>query len=172
LAREARYCSFSIGDLLSVVVGCVDSGPGELLSARCAKCAGIYEPSEECTIDDMDNPEGMMQNCVLNVCQPGNRLKSAGYVLYSSSTMLVLTIGDGTYGFTLDWQIGEFVLTHDRIQIPEEGKIYSFNEGNYALWDEGVRKYMDSLKQPENWGGKPYSVRSGLTASLSLRSGI
>lgn len=100
-----------------------------------------------------------MQNCVMNVCQPGNRLKSAGYVLYSSSTMLVLTIGDGTYGFTLDWQIGEFVLTHDGIQIPEEGKIYSFNEGNYGLWDESVRRYMDTLKEPERWGGKPYSVR-------------
>jgi fructose-1,6-bisphosphatase I len=130
------------------------------------RSAGIYEPSEECKIDDMDNPEGMMQNCIMNVCQPGNRLKCAGYVLYSCSTMLVLTLGDGVYGFTLDWQIGEFVLTHDRIQIPEEGKIYSFNEGNYAMWDEGVRKYMDSLKLPEKWGGKPYSVRSCSEDSL------
>lgn len=107
----------------------------------------------------MDNPEGMMQNCVLNVCQPGNRLVSAGYVLYSSSTMLVITIGEGVFGFTLDSMIGEFVLSHNDIKIPESGKIYSFNEGNYELWDDNVKEYIRSLKQPEKWDGKPYSVR-------------
>jgi hypothetical protein len=43
--------------------------------------------------------------------------------------------------------------------VPEVGKIYSFNEGNYAMWDEPTRKYMDSLKEPSKWGGKPYSAR-------------
>jgi fructose-1,6-bisphosphatase I len=43
--------------------------------------------------------------------------------------------------------------------VPEVGKIYSFNEGNYAMWDEPTRKYMDSLKDPSKWGGKPYSAR-------------
>lgn len=50
------------------------------------------------------------------------------------------------FGFTLDQQIGEFVLSHDNIRIPESGKIYSFNEGNYAMWSDGLKKYMDSLK--------------------------
>lgn len=64
------------------------------------------------------------------------------------------------YGFTLDQQIGEFVLSHDNIRVPESGKIYSFNEGNYAMWSDGLKKYMDSLKT----GGKaqddkPYSAR-------------
>ena len=122
----------------------------------------MYEPSDQCNIDDMDNPDTMMQNCVLNVCQPGNRLQCAGYVLYSSSTMLVLTTGEGVCGFTLDSQIGEFVLTHPDIRVPETGKIYSFNEGNYGLWDEGTRKYMDSLKEADKWDGKPYSVRAAL----------
>lgn len=58
-----------------------------------------------------------------NVCQPGKNLLAAGYCLYSSSTILVLTIGDGVYGFTLDPYVGEFILTHDRIQIPEVGKV-------------------------------------------------
>lgn len=44
-------------------------------------------------------------------------------------------------------------------QVPETGKIYSFNEGNYALWDEPTKSYMDSLKEPSKWGGKPYSAR-------------
>lgn len=126
-------------------------------------------------MSDMDDPNTMMQNCVMNVCQPGNRLIAAGYVLYSSATMAVITVGDGVYGFTLDPLIGEFVLSHDRIQIPESGKIYSFNEGNYNLWDENVRAYIDSLKVPEKWGGKPYSVRAcsarpGAAAAARLHS--
>ncbi|GFR44881.1 hypothetical protein Agub_g6225 [Astrephomene gubernaculifera] len=120
---------------------------------------GIYEPSEECSLDAMDDPQKMMEQCVVNVCQPGSRLKCAGYCLYSSSTVLVITIGNGVFGFTMDPLIGEFVLTHPNVRIPEAGKIYSFNEGNYALWDEGVRAYMDSLKDPAKWGGKPYSAR-------------
>ncbi|GIL47688.1 hypothetical protein Vafri_4444, partial [Volvox africanus] len=120
---------------------------------------GIYEPSEECPLDAMDDPQKMMEQCVMNVCQPGSRLKCAGYCLYSSSTVLVITIGNGVFGFTMDPLIGEFVLTHPNVRIPEAGKIYSFNEGNYAMWDEGVRAYMDSLKDPSKWGGKPYSAR-------------
>ncbi|GFH16793.1 fructose-1,6-bisphosphatase [Haematococcus lacustris] len=120
---------------------------------------GIYEPSEECPIDAMDDPQKMMEQCVVNVCQPGKDLVCAGYCLYSCSTIFVLTIGQGVYGFTLDPLIGEFVLTHRNIQIPEKGKIYSFNEGNYGLWDPAVRSYMDSLKDAEAWGGKPYSAR-------------
>jgi hypothetical protein len=55
--------------------------------------------------------------------QPGKNLLAAGYVLYSSCTILVLTIGDGVYGFTLDPYVGEFVLTHDRITIPEARRL-------------------------------------------------
>lgn len=120
---------------------------------------GVYNPNEECEVGDLDGPEGMMKKCVADVCQPGNCLQCAGYVLYSSSTMLVLTIGTGVVGFTLDPLVGEFVLTHDNIKIPDTGKIYSFNEGNYGLWDKPVQKYMDSLKDAEKWGGKPYSAR-------------
>jgi fructose-1,6-bisphosphatase I len=118
---------------------------------------GIYEPSETCMVDgDLDQS---LEACITNVCQPGKNLLVAGYCLYSSCHTMVLTIGDGVYGFTLDPYVGEFVLTHNRIQVPEVGKIYSFNEGNYAMWDEPTRKYMDSLKDPSKWGGKPYSAR-------------
>jgi fructose-1,6-bisphosphatase I len=120
----------------------------------------VYDPDEKCTVEDMDNPDEMMKKCVADVCQPGNRLQCAGYVLYSSATTLVLTVGTGVFGFTLDPLVGEFVLTHDNIKIPEKGKIYSFNEGNYQLWDDNTKAYMDSLKDAEKWGGKPYSVRS------------
>lgn len=64
------------------------------------------------------------------------------------------------YGFTLDQNLGEFVLSHNDIKIPESGKIYSFNEGNYAMWTPGLKKYMDSLKTGGKvQDGKPYSAR-------------
>lgn len=119
---------------------------------------GIYEPSETCVVD-MEDPAKTLETCVTNVCQPGKNLLVAGYCLYSSCTVLVLTIGHGVYGFTLDPYVGEFVLTHDDIKIPEAGKIYAFNEGNYGLWDPAIKEYMDSLKDAGKWGGKPYSAR-------------
>jgi len=61
--------------------------------------------------------------------------------------------------FTLDPMIGEFVQSHERITIPEKGKIYSFNEGNYHSWSDGLKAYIDSLKTGGLEGGKPYSAR-------------
>merc|ERR1711937_1034196 len=95
------------------------------------------------------------QEALLHCCRPGKDLLSAGYVMYSSSTVLVLTVGDGVYGFTLDTLIGDFVLSHDNIKIPEAGKIYSFNEGNLKGWSDGLKEYMDFVKD----GEKPYSSR-------------
>ncbi|KAL6907511.1 hypothetical protein ACP4OV_002550 [Aristida adscensionis] len=121
---------------------------------------GIYSPNDECLADLGDNPtlDQVEQNCVVSVCQPGSNLLAAGYCMYSSSVIFVLTVGTGVYVFTLDPMYGEFVLTQEKVQIPKAGKIYAFNEGNYALWDDKLKQYMDSLKEPGE-SGKPYSAR-------------
>mmetsp|Transcript_13130 Transcript_13130/g.15892 ORF Transcript_13130/g.15892 Transcript_13130/m.15892 type:complete len:420 (-) Transcript_13130:651-1910(-) len=118
---------------------------------------GIYESTTSCIpADGVDVEEA----CITNVCQPGNNLIASGYCMYSSSIIMVVTIGNGVYGFTLDAQMGEFVLTHDNIKIPESGPIYSFNEGNYASWSDELKAYMDSLKTGGiDQGGKAYSAR-------------
>jgi fructose-1,6-bisphosphatase I len=121
---------------------------------------GIYESDSTCIPDfSSEDATKIEEKCVMNVCQPGNNLLCAGYCMYSSSTILVLTIGQGVYGFTLDPTVGEFVMSHEKIQVPKTGKIYSFNEGNYAMWTDGLKKYMDSLKTGGKDGGKPYSAR-------------
>ncbi|XP_058737004.1 fructose-1,6-bisphosphatase, chloroplastic-like [Vicia villosa] len=124
---------------------------------------GIYSPNDECLPefgdDSDDNTLGTEeQRCIVNVCQPGSNLLAAGYCMYSSSVIFVLTIGKGVFVFTLDPMYGEFVLTQENLQIPKSGKIYSFNEGNYKLWDENLKKYIDDLKEPGP-SGKPYSAR-------------
>jgi fructose-1,6-bisphosphatase I len=82
--------------------------------------------------------------------QAGDQQVAAGYIIYGSSTMLVLTVGHGeVHGFTLDPSVGEFFLSHPSIQVPETGKIYSVNEGNAANWNEGTKKYIQYLKGPD-----------------------
>jgi len=122
---------------------------------------GIYESDSTCIPDfGSEDAAKIEEKCVMNVCQPGSNLLCAGYCMYSSSTILVLTIGEGVYGFTLDPTVGEFIMSHDNIKVPESGKIYSFNEGNYDMWTPGLKKYMDSLKTGgAEKGTKPYSAR-------------
>jgi len=78
--------------------------------------------------------------------RPGVEQVSAGYILYGSSTMMVYTTGHGVHGFTLDPSVGEFLLSHPDIRIPEKGKIFSINEGNSKHWLPGTGAYIEKLK--------------------------
>ncbi|XP_060080318.1 fructose-1,6-bisphosphatase 1-like [Ylistrum balloti] len=90
--------------------------------------------------------------------QPGNQLVAAGYALYGSATMIVLSIGnDCVNGFMLDPAIGEFILTNPNITIKPRGKIFSINEGYAKFWDEPTAEYVKRKKYPET--GKPYGAR-------------
>lgn len=75
--------------------------------------------------------------------QPGSRQLAAGYAIYGPSTMLVLTVGNGTHGFTLDRDIGEFILTHPNLQIPAETQNFSINASNERFWEPPIRRYVE-----------------------------
>jgi fructose-1,6-bisphosphatase I len=81
-----------------------------------------------------------------DIMQKGTDQVAAGYILYGSSTMLVYTTGHGVHGFTYETGLGEYFLSHPDMQIPEDGKIYSVNEGLYNLFDESVRRYLQYCK--------------------------
>jgi len=99
---------------------------------------------------------GGLEDCL----QPGFKQVAAGYVVYGSSTMLVYTTGNGVHGFTLDPSIGEFLLSHPNIRIPDPGqRIYSCNEGNYAFWSEEQRRLIDHLKGLDGVNTKPFTSR-------------
>jgi fructose-1,6-bisphosphatase I len=91
--------------------------------------------------------------------QEGSRQVAAGYVIYGSSTMLVYTTGSGVHGFTLDPSVGEFLLSHEDMRMPEACNIFSINEGNYNYWDEGTRRYIDYVKEIDGPTNRPYSSR-------------
>ncbi len=100
-------------------------------------------------------PDGGVEDCL----QKGSQQVAAGYVIYGSSTMLVYTTGQGVHGFTLDPSVGEFLLSHENIQTPTRGKIYSINEGNACFWDEGTLNYIRWIKQLDPKTSRPYSCR-------------
>ncbi|KQK16990.1 uncharacterized protein LOC100833448 [Brachypodium distachyon] len=95
----------------------------------------------------------------LNSLQSGTRMVAAGYVLYSSATIFCISFGTGTHGFTLDRSTGEFILTHPSIQIPPRGQIYSVNDARYFDWPEGLKKYIDTIRQGKGQHPKKYSAR-------------
>ena len=123
---------------------------------------GIYQHDENCVIDfdcvGEDCAEQEAQ-CLANTLQPGTNLVAAAYCLYSSSTFLVLTLGSGTYGFTLDANIGEFVLSHPAIQIPQTSSIMSFNEANTAHWDAALQNVVAGWRRGTGRSGKQFSSR-------------
>uniref|UniRef100_A0A7S4N6P9 fructose-bisphosphatase n=1 Tax=Odontella aurita TaxID=265563 RepID=A0A7S4N6P9_9STRA len=123
---------------------------------------GIYEHDETCEINyDCIGEECTEQEalCLANTLQPGTNLVAAAYCLYSSSTFLVLTLGSGTYGFTLDENIGEFVLSHPNMKIPETSSILSFNEANTFMWDETLQKVAKGWREGTGKSGKLFSSR-------------
>jgi fructose-1,6-bisphosphatase I/sedoheptulose-1,7-bisphosphatase len=75
--------------------------------------------------------------------QPGSSQIAAGYAIYGPSTMLVLSVGSGTHGFTLDREIGEFLLTHPNLQIPAATRRFSINASNERFWEPPIRRYVD-----------------------------
>ncbi|MFD1806380.1 class 1 fructose-bisphosphatase [Pasteurella oralis] len=91
--------------------------------------------------------------------QPGHRQVAAGYIVYGSSTMLVYTTGNGVNGFTYDPSLGVFCLSHENIQIPPNGKIYSINEGQYLKFPAGVKKYIKYCQEEDKQTQRPYTSR-------------
>jgi fructose-1,6-bisphosphatase I len=91
--------------------------------------------------------------------QEGRKQVAAGYVIYGSSTMLVFATGNGVNGFTYDPSIGVFYLSHPDMKIPEDGQVYSINEGNYVHFPEGVKKYIKYCQDEDEATNRPYTSR-------------
>jgi len=92
--------------------------------------------------------------------QPGVQQVAAGYALYGPSTMMVLTTGRGVNGFTLDADIGEFILTHPDMTIPEETREFAVNASNMRHWEAPVKRYVDeALAGKEGPRGEDFNMR-------------
>lgn len=87
-------------------------------------------------------PAGKKEIAAEDFLQPGAQQVAAGFVLYGASTRLVLTTGNGVNGFMLDREIGEFVLTHKKMEIPDNAATFAINASNERFWEPPVRRYV------------------------------
>ncbi|MGE5769203.1 MAG: class 1 fructose-bisphosphatase [Betaproteobacteria bacterium] len=78
--------------------------------------------------------------------KPGHEQVAAGYAVYGPATMLVLTVGTGTHGFTLDRESGNFILTHPDIRVPEDTREFAINTSNERFWEPPVQRYVSECK--------------------------
>ncbi len=117
------------------------------------KYALLFDPLDGSSNIDVNVPVGTIfsvlrkvssgeDGCLDDMLQPGVRQVAAGYVIYGASTMLVYSTGHGVHGFTLDPSIGEFLLSHPDMRIPEHGRYLSVNDSYEQLWSEDVRALM------------------------------
>ena len=109
--------------------------------------------------------------------QPGIRQLAAGYAIYGPATQVVITVGRGVHGFTLDREIGNFVLTHPDIRVPEEGSEYLINASNRRFWEPPIVRYVNESNAGQEGPRGKDSIRAGSprwwpTCTILLRGGI
>ncbi|GHE27388.1 class 1 fructose-bisphosphatase [Vulcaniibacterium thermophilum] len=105
-------------------------------------------------------PEGVTRPDDSHFLQPGHAQVAAGYTVYGPSTMLVLTVGHGTHAFTLDREVGSFMLTARHLRIPEETKEFAVNMSNQRFWEPPMQAYVaDLLAGKEGPRGKDFNMR-------------
>merc|ERR1719491_1060822 len=153
---------FSDGEKYVAVFDPLDGSSNVDAGCPTGTIIGIYEHDDSCEIDgDCIGEECLEQEarCLANTLQPGTRLVAAAYCLYSSSTFFTITLGTGVYMFTLDDQIGEFILSKPNIKIPEESSIISFNEANIDNWDAPMKETVYKWRNGTGKSGKKFSSR-------------
>ncbi len=108
--------------------------------------AGLVESDREARAEDF--------------LQPGTEQVAAGYAIYGPATMLVLSVGTGVAGFTLDQSIGEFKLTHPKLRVPEDTQEFAINTSNARFWEAPVKRYVDEcLAGRTGPRGKDFNMR-------------
>jgi fructose-1,6-bisphosphatase I len=136
---------------------------------KCGKYCLLFDPLDGSSNIDVNVPVGTIFSVVRKITrgrhgeledllQPGRRQVAAGYIIYGSSTMMVYTTGQGAHGFTLDPSIGEFLLSHPNIRVPDDARYLSVNDSYESLWTEQVRSVMRHYKGLEGTH-KPLSRR-------------
>ena len=122
--------------------------------------------------------EGVREPAVEDFLQPGTAQVCAGYAIYGPSTMLVLTFGHGVFGFTLDRELGEFILTHPDLRIPADTGEFAINASNERFWEPPVKRYIsECLAGASGTRGKDFNMRwiAALVAEVHpilLRGGL
>lgn len=142
---------------------------------RCGKYVLLFDPLDGSSNIDVNVPVGTIFSVLRKISsgtrgemkdmlQAGHRQVAAGYVIYGSSTMMVYTTGQGVHGFTLDPAIGEFLLSHPNIRMPDPGRYLSVNDSYEPLWSDTVKDLMQQYRKGD--GKKRNATSSRYVGSL------
>lgn len=105
-------------------------------------------------------PEGITEPTVKDFMQKGTEQVCAGFCVYGPSTMMILTTGSGVNGFTLDSDVGEFILTHPKMTIPADTAEFAINMSNYRFWEQPMQRYIDEcIKGVDGSREKNFNMR-------------
>ena len=170
-ANECFIKTFDHGGLLCVMASEEEDDPIEIPGKfECGDYVLLFDPLDGSSNIDANVSVGSIWSIyrrktdsgpgtLEDLLRRGSEQVAAGYVAYGSSTILVYTTGDGVCGFTLDPSIGEFLLSHQDIQMPKQGNIYSLNEGYRNLFFDSTSRYLDYLQENDPESGRPHSGR-------------
>ena len=168
-ANEALLHSLSFRESIAVLASEENDHPVVLPRENAtAKYAVLFDPLDGSSNIDVNVSVGTIFSILRRsenasndstdwILQPGCQQVAAGYVIYGSSTMLVYTAGRGVHGFTLDPAVGAYVLSHENLQMPQQGKYYSVNEAYRDTFPPRYREYFDQLRHGEL--GRAYASR-------------
>ncbi len=107
----------------------------------------------------LKKPANQRRTLTKDFLQEGTKQVAAGYIIYGSSTIYVLTVGKGVDAFTLDPVVQEFYLSYKNIKMPKKARMYSVNQGNFFQFSNGVQEYITWCEQKDSKTGRPYSLR-------------
>jgi fructose-1,6-bisphosphatase I len=167
-ANEAVVTLMAETGLISAIASEEMDGVKEITSSSSAEYVLCIDPLDGSSNTDINGALGTIfgvykkksgAEATEQTLRKGSELSAAGYVMYGTSTMLVYTSGHSVQGFTLDRDLGEFLLSHENIRCPARGHYYSANVGRFYEWPAELRNYIHYLTTHDPGTKRPYSLR-------------
>jgi fructose-1,6-bisphosphatase I len=166
VANEILVDTFDYGGLVTLAASEEMEEAHLYGSGAGGRYAVLFDPMDGSSNIDVNGTLGVIFSVrprkdggVGDLLRSGREQVAAGYVLFGPAVLLVYTSGEGTHLFTLEPEIGEFLLTRRDVRMPARGRGYAVNEGRATGWAPGVRAFVDYLKQPDEKTGRPYATR-------------
>jgi len=145
---ELKYVSCGSGAKYILCIDPLDGSSNTDINGAVGSIFGIYRRSR---FDHCDLEAELLRQGATQI--------AAGYVMYGTSTILVYTCGQGVYGFTLDRDLGEFLLSHPNIRCPSQGRYFSANMSHFNQWNPEIQEFVRSIPQGSFGRQNPYSFR-------------
>jgi fructose-1,6-bisphosphatase I / sedoheptulose-1,7-bisphosphatase len=156
LSNDAFVNTFALGGLVAGLASEEMDDPVVIEDGKGKNFLAVFDPLDGSSNIDVNVSVGSIFSVLRapndrapqpnDFLQAGRTQLAAGYAVYGPSTMMVITVGRGTHGFTLDREVGNFILTHPNIRVPEDTSEFAINTSNERFWEPPVQRYVSECK--------------------------